>query len=182
MPSQFMEGKSGTVYWITGLAGAGKTTMAGLLVAHLQAKGVPTILLDGDAVREVLGGTAGHTPAERLVLAGRYGAMCRLISCQGISVVCATISMFHEVRRRNRETIDKYCEIYLQVSLEELTRRDQKGLYRDAQAGRIDNVLGVNATFEEPDNSDIILVNNGQLSPETMLKEMLEKINLWSGE
>ncbi len=96
---QLSQRNKGTVYWVTGLAGAGKTTIANLLVEDMRARQTTVIFLDGDVMREVFGGSAGHSLAERLVLARQYAALCRLISHQGISVVCATISMFHEMRQ-----------------------------------------------------------------------------------
>jgi len=170
----------GPVYWITGLAGAGKTTQARLLTAELRARGQTVVLLDGDVMRDVLGGSAGHTRPERLRLARQYGAFCHLLSRQGVTVVCATISMFHEVRRWNREHLGKYCEIYLRVPMAVLVDRDQKGLYRGALAGEIDDVIGVNAPFEEPESPDIILENNGAQGPEAVAGELLQQIKLWS--
>ena len=172
----------GTVYWVTGLAGAGKTTLASLLVRRLRADGRSVVMLDGDTLRAVLGGQAGYSKVERLALACQYGAMCQLIAGQGVDVVCATISMFHQVRSWNREHIDKYCEIYVKVPMAVLANRDQKGLYRNAKAGLVDNVLGVNAPFEEPECPDIILANDGSRGPEIVLEELLDRINQWSGE
>jgi adenylylsulfate kinase len=102
--------------------------------------------------------------------------MCRMLSRQGMDVVCATISMFHQVRAWNRTHIHNYCEIYLRVPMEVLVARDQKGLYGQALAGAIDNVIGVNAPFEEPEASDIIVDNDGTRSPEDIVTELLTQI------
>ncbi len=171
----------GEVFWVTGLAGAGKTTLAGVLVRELRRTGRKVVFLDGDAVRAVLAPDAGHSPRERLALAGQYAAMCRLINSQGITVVCATISMFSAVRQWSRENISKYCEIYLRVPMAELVKRDQKGLYRGALAGEHDNVIGVNAPFDEPETPDIIINNDGTRSLEETAAELLEKTEKWSG-
>jgi len=182
MPLQLPPEEQGAVYWVTGLAGAGKTTVAEILVTKLRAQGQTVVFLDGDVLREVFGGGAGHSMAERRVLAHQYGAMCRMLSRQGMTVVCATISMFGEVRQWNRENIVRYCEVYLQVPMEVLVSRDKKGLYRGALAGEIDDVIGVNAPFEEPECPDIMIENDGARDPEAVVSELLTKINLWSEE
>lgn len=176
MPFQLSKQDQGKVFWVTGLAGAGKTTLAGLLVSKLRETEPSVVFLDGDVMRDVFGGSAGHSSAERLVLAQQYASLCRMLSRQGLTVVCATISMFHEVRRWNRQNLPGYCEIYLKVPMSVLEDRDQKGLYRGARNGEVDNVIGVNAPFEEPDSPDIMLENNGDRDPETVLDELLDKL------
>jgi adenylylsulfate kinase-like enzyme len=111
-----------------------------------------------------------------LALAGQYAAMCRLINSQGITVVCATISMFQEVRDWNREHLTRYCEVYVKVPLDELIRRDQKGLYSRALRGEAENVMGVNASFEEPLQPDIVVENDGSRSVEAVFEELWKSI------
>lgn len=170
----------GRVFWITGLAGAGKTTLATLLADSLREDGEWVVFLDGDTMREVFGGAAGHSPDERRLLAGQYGRLCRLLAQQGATVVCATISMFHAVRRWNRENISRYCEVYVRVPLEVLEVRDQKGLYAAARRGEAEHVLGVNAPFEEPESPDIMIDNDGSRAPQAVLNELRDRIEQWS--
>ncbi len=166
----------GTVYWLTGLAGAGKTTIGRLLTTRFRELGRQVIFLDGDIMREVLGATRGHSPAERQALARKYAAICRMLSRQGVDVICATISMFHAVRDWNRENIRNYVEIYLRVPLEVLSERDQKGLYSQAGAGAIDNVIGADSAFEEPLTPDLMIENDGSRSPEMIVIEILQQL------
>src|SRR5438045_4028767 len=90
------------VYWLTGLSGAGKSTLARKLVDHLRGEGRTAVLLDGDDLRAVLGADNAHTSSDRLALALCYARLCALLGMQGVDVVIATISLFHEVHTWNR--------------------------------------------------------------------------------
>ena len=170
--------KGAEVYWITGLSGAGKTTIGGLLVDHLRAKNAPVVHLDGDVMRGVFGFKSKHTREERKTLAISYSKMCKMLSDQGIVVVCTTISMFDSVRQLNRDTISRYVEIYLDVPIEILIQRDQKNLYSKGIRGEVQDVLGINEVYEVPKNPDIVLENNGTVSPEEIASHLIEKIGV----
>lgn len=170
--------QTGTVYWITGLSGAGKTTIGKLLYKHLKAKKDHVIFLDGDILREVYGNDLGHTMEERYQVAMRNVRLCRMIASQGIDVVCCTISMFDEVRQWNRAHITNYKEIYLEVPIEILKERDQKGLYTDVQLGRTENIVGMDLHLELPKNPDIIITNDGHLEPFQVVDQMIQKLDI----
>ena len=154
----------GRVYWITGLSGAGKTTVGRVLWQRLRAAGRSVVFLDGDAMRAAIGEELGHNALGRRSSAMRNARLCRLLASQGQDVVCPTISLFHEVQRWNRANIPDYCEIYLRVPLEELRRRDPKGLYARAARGDIRDIVGLDVVAEEPEAPDLILENHGTLS------------------
>src|SRR5215467_7494012 len=101
----------GRVFWITGLSGAGKTTVGRELWSRLRAAGRPVTFLDGDMLRDVIAEDLGHSSGDRRRSAMRNARLCRLLAGQGADVVCATISLFHEVQRWNREHIPGYREI-----------------------------------------------------------------------
>lgn len=150
------------VYWLTGLSGAGKTTIGRLWYKKLRAAGEAVVFLDGDELRQVFGNDLGFTREDRLKSAMRNARLCALLACQGITVVCCTISMFDSVREWNRKNITGYFEIYVKVSMETLRHRDQKGLYgREEQ-----DVAGVHFQVEEPKRPDLVLENDGQRTPE----------------
>ncbi len=149
------------VFWITGLSGAGKTTVGEKLTERLRAAGRAVVFLDGDALRPAIAEDLGHPVGERRRSATRNSRLCRLLSNQGVDVVCATISMFHEVQRWNRENIPGYFEIYLRVPMEEAERRDAKGLYARARRGEAAQVVGIDIAAEEPESPDLVVDNYG---------------------
>jgi len=152
---------SGSVVWITGLSGAGKSTLARAVVAILREQSTPTVLLDGDEVREVFGSVVAssdnHGRQARMRHGLQYGALCRLISRQGINVVMATISMFREVHAWNRENLPSYTEVFLRVPFEELRRRDPKQIYQRYDAGEITDVPGLDLPVDDPQNPDLTI-------------------------
>jgi glutamine kinase len=158
-----IDASQGRVYWITGLSGAGKTTVGKELWRRLRAVGRAAVLLDGDIVREVIAEDLGHTTASRRKSAMRNARLCRLLCGQGIDVICPTISLFHEVHRWNRANIPGYCEIYLRVPMEELRRRDPKGIYAAAHRGELRDVVGLDLPAELPESPDLVLDNFGAL-------------------
>lgn len=160
---------AGTVYWITGLSGAGKTTIGKLFFEQLQEKKNNVLFLDGDTLREVFGNDLGYGKEDRFQCAMRYSRICKLLSEQGQDVVICTISMFRAVREWNREHIENYKEIYIEVPMEVLQQRNQKNLYKSGN-----NVVGVDLELELPDNPDIILMNSGEASPQRLAADICE--------
>jgi adenylylsulfate kinase-like enzyme len=148
----------GRVYWITGLSGAGKTTLGRELWSRLRAAGRPATFLDGDALRKTISEDLGYSENDRRQSAMRNAWLCRLLGEQG-DVVCATVSMFHEVQRWNRKNIPGYFEIYLRVPTDELRRRDSKGLYAAAASGNLRDVVGIDLLAETPESPDLVLDN-----------------------
>ena len=159
--------KRNRVYWLTGLSGAGKTTIGRLWYEELKKSGEKVVLLDGDELRAVFGGGFGFTAEARLKLAMSYGRLCALLAEQGITVVCCTISMFRSVREWNRANIPGYFEVYVKVAMETLRRRDQKGLYSGGT-----EVAGVHFSVEEPKTPDLILENDGQITPAEQVRRL----------
>ncbi len=150
---------NGCVYWITGLSGAGKTTLGKILFSKIQKSEFPVVMLDGDDMRVVLGVESGslYSREERLLLARKYSRLTKLLSEQGLNVVVTTISMFEEVYEWNRENIEKYVEIFLDVPIDELRKRDVKGVY-DGETSSDTQVAGLSLKVDEPKNPSIHLL------------------------
>ncbi len=171
-----------SVIWITGLSGAGKTTIAKELCKRIRSVGEKVVLLDGDELREVL--MSESTPFKnydkdsRLNVSMQYARLCKLISDQDVTVVIATISLFHKVHSWNRSNISNYFEIYLKVPLEELKRRDTKGIYSKHKLGLIENVAGLDFAIEEPQNPDILI----EFKKDQTIRGLVDKIILRMNE
>mgnify|MGYP000144454013 CR=1 FL=1 len=173
---QGREYPTGVLYWLTGLAGAGKTTLGHLLFEEIRTRRPQSVFLDGDVLRKVFDIEGGTKPAERLQLAMRYARLCRDLTAQDIDVVCCTISLFPEVWNWNRENIPSYREIYVRVPMDVLKQRDKKGLYSSAESGEVQNVVGVDLPFNEPVNPDLIVDNDGTSDPATVVSGIVSAL------
>lgn len=162
-----MMGHQGTVYFFTGLSGAGKTTLGSLFYRRLKERKPNVVVLDGDQIRPVFGEDTGYGFEERRHLAERAFRICKMLAEQGIDVVCCSISMFHSVRKWNRENITNYKEIYIRVTKDTLLARNKKGLYTGGK-----NVIGVDLPFEEPQAPDLIVQNDGDRTPLELVEEI----------
>lgn len=167
---------TGQLYWITGLAGAGKSSLARRLFEALKPANPELVYLDGDTLRDLFNANGLYKENERHRLALQYANLCYLLTSQGVDVICATISMFDDVRTWNREHISNYIEIYLQVSFSVLRMRDKNELYSDHAEQRIKNVVGCDIDAQLPKQPDIILCNNGDNTIEELVQQILQKI------
>lgn len=147
------------VIWITGLSGSGKSTLAQCVAMRLQNQLVRVILLDGDLLRKVFvinyQDKLRFHKNSRIKLAKQYGMLCQMLSEQGFTVVISTISMFQEIYSWNRKHLDGYFEVFLDIPLTELRRRDPKGIYRSYDQGLIKNIAGLDLKIDKPTNPNL---------------------------
>jgi len=145
------------VLWFTGLSGAGKSTIANMVESTLHARGVHTVLLDGDNVRHGLNKDLGFTEPDRVENIRRIGEVAKLMTNAGLVVLCSFISPFRAERRMVRELLDsdEFIEIFVDAPIEQCIARDPKGLYRRAIAGEIKNFTGVDQPYEVPENPEL---------------------------
>jgi bifunctional enzyme CysN/CysC len=161
------KGQQPAVVWLTGLSGAGKSTIANLVEKKLLARGRHTFLLDGDNVRHGLNKDLGFTEADRIENIRRVGEVARLMSDAGLIVITAFISPFRAERELVRAMMaeGEFIEVFVDVPLAVAEQRDVKGLYAKARAGEIANFTGIDSPYEPPETPDI-RIDTTQMSPE----------------
>jgi adenylyl-sulfate kinase len=151
----------GFTLWLTGLSGAGKTTLAQEIAPVLRARGQRIEVLDGDEIRTNLSKGLGFSKEDRDTNIRRIGYVSRLLARNGVGVITAAISPYRDVRREVRDRIEgdgaMFIEVFVKCSLETLTRRDVKGLYKKALAGEIKEFTGVSDPYEEPLDPAVIV-------------------------
>lgn len=152
--------KTGPVYWITGLAGSGKSSIARIFFEKLKSENVKVIYLDGDKIREIFA-TDSISVESRKKQAKRYRELCKLFSDQGLTVVAAFVALFHKTHQWNRFHIEKYFEIFINVPLKILYKRDKKKLYSGIKREKLSGVVGVDQKAEYPENPDLTINNFG---------------------
>jgi bifunctional enzyme CysN/CysC len=164
------------IVWFTGLSGSGKSTIADLVEKSLHARGMYTMLLDGDNLRHGLNRDLGFTEADRVENIRRVGEVAKLFVEAGQVVICCFISPFESERAMVRGLVepDEFVEVFVDVPLEECIKRDPKGLYKKALAGELQNFTGVNSPYQAPAASEI-RIDGIQESAETAA----EQITTW---
>ena len=151
------KGQQPRVVWLTGLSGAGKSTIANLVEKKLHALGRHSFLLDGDNVRHGLNRDLGFTDADRIENIRRVGEVAKLMSDAGLIVVTAFISPFRAERAMVRHMMapGEFLEVFVDVPLAEAERRDPKGLYAKARSGALRNFTGIDSPYEAPEAPDL---------------------------
>jgi adenylylsulfate kinase-like enzyme len=176
-PTERHLNRAGSVIWITGLSGAGKTTLADATSSRLRSEDEHVVQLDGDSLRAVFGAAdataQNHGREGRLALAMRYAHLCQILAHQGLTVVIATISLFREVHAWNRSNLPGYLEVYLKTPLHELRRRDPKGIYSRFDAGALANVAGLDLPVDEPASADVVFDFVPGKSPAALADELV---------
>lgn len=155
------------VLWLTGLSGAGKSTIANLVEKRLFARGRHTYLLDGDNIRHGLSRDLGFTDADRVENIRRVAEVAKLMVDAGLIVMASFISPFRAERALARQLLEEgeFLEVYINTSLADAERRDPKGLYKKARAGEIRNFTGISSPYEPPETAEIV-IDTARMTPE----------------
>jgi adenylylsulfate kinase len=153
--------KKGFVVWLTGLSGAGKTTLARALYQEFSGAGHRVEILDGDEVRENLSRGLGFSREDRDTNVRRIGFVARLLARNGVIVLTSLISPYRESREAVRRLIEtdgaRFIEVYVRCPLDVLIERDVKGLYEKAIRGEVKNFTGISDPYEEPIAPDVVI-------------------------
>jgi adenylylsulfate kinase len=156
---ELLNGHKSILLWLTGLSGAGKSTIANALEVKLHQKKIRTYLLDGDNIRHGINKDLGFSLQDRKENIRRIGEIGKLFIDAGIVVLVAAISPFRKDRNfvRNLLGNDEFIEIYIKCPIEVCEQRDPKGLYKKAKSGQIKDFTGINQPYEEPMNPEITI-------------------------
>ena len=163
------------IIWLTGLAGSGKSTIGKALYNKIKEKYNNIIYLDGDELRDLLG-HYGYDKQGRIDIALKRAKFAKFLNDQGMIVVVTTISMFNEIYKYNKENFKNYFEVYIKCDMQELIKRDQKGLYTQALDGKIKEVVGIDIKFDEP-NPNLIIENSMQDKLNEKVDEIYKILN-----
>jgi adenylylsulfate kinase len=164
------------VIWLTGLSGAGKTTLARALTAKFEADGRPVEWLDGDEIRGILKGT-GFSRDERNRHVERIGFLASRLAKHGVTVIVSLISPYRESRDFARSLCARFVEVHVSTPMSVCESRDVKGLYRKARAGELKSFTGVDDPYEEPINPEL-RIDTSAVSVADAVARILEKATL----
>ena len=161
----------GILFWITGLAGSGKTSIAKGIKSKIIKLYGPTIMFSGDDMRKIFG-LKSYEPNERLKNAINFSKFSEFVTNQKINVIFANIGMFNKARNRNRSKIQNYIEIYIKADLKKIIRLGKKNIYKKFKT----NIVGKDIVPELPRSPNIIVHNKFNKSIRDMSNEIIKKI------
>jgi bifunctional enzyme CysN/CysC len=170
-----LSGQRPALVWLTGLSGAGKSTIANLVESRLHSLGHHTYLLDGDNVRHGLNKDLGFTDADRVENIRRVGEVAKLMVDAGLIVIASFISPFRVERRTVRSLVEEgeFIEVHVDAPLSVVEERDTKGLYKKARSGELKNFTGVDSPYEPPEAPEV-RVDTSTLTPEEAAEQVIE--------
>jgi len=145
------------VIWLTGIPASGKTTLANELKKYYDQNSHPCDILDGDEIRKTLSKDLGFSPEDRKEHNRRVIFIAKILAKNGVTTIIPLISPYRETRNNARKELPNFFEVWVKASLDECKRRDPKGLYKKAEAGELQNLTGLRAPYEEPQNPELIV-------------------------
>lgn len=162
----------GVTVWLTGLSGAGKTTIARCIEEQLKARNCQVEVLDGDLIRTWLSQGLGFSKKDRDINVRRVGFVANLLSRNGVVVIVAMISPYQEIRDEIRAINKDFVEVYVNAPLELCEARDVKGLYAKARSGEIKGFTGIDDPYEIPLNPEVVC-ESGEETVEESAKKVI---------
>ncbi|HZR81202.1 MAG TPA: adenylyl-sulfate kinase [Candidatus Binatia bacterium] len=176
---QQITGHKGCTVWFTGLSGSGKSTIAVAVEKALWDRGVRAYILDGDNVRHGLNADLGFSPEDRTENIRRIGEVAKLFTDAGVVNLTAFISPYRSDRDRVRSIMQAgdFIEVFVDCPIEECERRDVKGLYAKARAGKIPEFTGISAPYEAPEKPELVL-RTGELSEDQSVVKVIAYLEM----
>ncbi len=162
----------GILFWITGLSGSGKTSLAKKILNFVKKKYGPTIILSGDDLRKIFD-YQKFDKTSRFKYALSYSKFCKLITDQNINVIFSTVSLYNQVRSWNRKNISNYIEVYIEADIKKLINNKKKHFYRK----KLINIVGKNIKAQFPKRPHIKISNDFGKSINQLKNELIKKIN-----
>jgi len=162
--------QKGVTIWFTGMSGAGKTALAISLEKELRRRGLRVERLDGDIVRQSLTRDLGFSKEDRDKNIERVTFVAKLLTRNGVAVLCSFISPYRAVRAKVRAEVGNFVEVYCYAPLETLVERDVKGLYKKALAGEIENFTGISDPYEAPESPHVTIDSSTETIEESLTK------------
>ena len=169
-------GQNACTIWMSGLSGAGKSTIANALEKRLYAMGKKTMLLDGDNVRMGLNSNLGFSDEDRIENIRRIAEVAKLMNDAGLIVITAFISPYRQDRRNAKKIIGEgFREVYVSTSIAECEKRDVKGLYKAAREGKIAHFTGITSPYEVPEHPDVA-VDTAEMDVEACVDHIVNQL------
>lgn len=169
-------GQNACTIWMSGLSGAGKSTIANALEKRLYTMGKKTMLLDGDNVRMGLNSNLGFSDEDRVENIRRIAEVAKLMNDAGLIVITAFISPYRQDRRNAKKIIGEgFREVYVSTSIAECEKRDVKGLYKAAREGKIAHFTGITSPYEVPERPDVA-VDTAEMDVEACVDHILNQL------
>jgi adenylylsulfate kinase len=166
-----MAQETGFTVWLTGMLGAGKTTMATYIEARLRQVGRQVEVLDEDELEDELWKEIeGNTKEERITIARRLGFVAEALTRNGVATLVACASPDKQAREENRRRVQRYIEVYVDCPTDELIKRDSTGKYKKAMAGEIPNFVGITEPYQPPTSAEVTIETNKETVEEGGLK------------
>ncbi|HVP68836.1 MAG TPA: adenylyl-sulfate kinase [Anaeromyxobacteraceae bacterium] len=166
---------TGFVIWLTGMVGAGKTTLGNQVVKRFTAAGRPVEFLDGDDPDGILTRGLGVSKEDRDTAVRRLGVVAKMLARHGAAVVVASLSPYREARDAVRRDVRRFAEVFVDAPMETLLARDGEGLYKKALAHELTNVAGIDDPYEPPSHPELV-VRTDQEKPDAAASRLFQKL------
>ena len=163
--------KKGIVFWITGLSGSGKSTIAKYIKKKIEKKYGNTVIINGDDIRKIFN-FQNYELKERKKLSMQYSKLAIFLSNQGLNIIMPVVAMFDQVREFNKKNIKYYVEVYIETNIKQLISRKDKNFYKKKSK----NIIGVDLKYEKPKKPDNLIKNKFGNKTKKLGKKLIEKI------